>query len=175
MRPCHSRPTAVDDLRSDPRGSGVLLPPGFVEETRVTASDRSYKVIWAPDGTRCQSRLEAWRHYAVVESRAFRESLTGGYEFDPPSDGSDVSDDGSPPAARARRPAPGSAPARPGVSSRAGSSTRPPSPGPSASPSLAQPTEGVRGTRRTLAAGQPAAVGLRPKVGRGSRLRANLR
>jgi len=149
LRPA-ARAASVDDLGSDPRGEGVLLPAGYVEETREARS-RSYKVVRAPDGKVLQSRPEAWRHYAAASSRAFQDSISGSYGFG-----------GESPSASEGEPE---------------GSPRPPalSPVPS-SPRVAQPNVGSRSrsTRVTPSAGQPATPGPRPKS-RGSRLRAELR
>ena len=177
-----ARAATVTDLCSDPRGAGVLLPEGYVEETCTTPTGRSYKKILAPDGGRLQSRAEAWRHYAEAaarEAREFHDSIGRAYEFDAPSDGDSDGGSSSPPVGPARRPVPGSAPARHarrrGSGSVSGSHPRPPSPElPPAEPGLAQPTVASRGTRVTPTAGVPA-PGPRPKPrGRGSRLRGEL-
>ena len=146
-----ARAASVDELGSDPRGEGVLLPAGYVEETRVARS-RSYKVVRAPDGKVLQSRPEAWRHHAMAASRAFQESIGGVYAFG-----------GSPSEAASSSP-PGS--------------VHPPTPSPEPSPEVAQPNAGSssRSACFTPSAGQPAsAPGPRGKGKRGSRLRAELR
>ena len=60
---------AVADLDADARGSGTLLPRGYKVAERsaahpTSASSRTWKEYFAPDGTRFQSRAAAWRHFA---------------------------------------------------------------------------------------------------------------
>ena len=65
-------PAAVSELEAaDPRGEGVLIPPGFACEERVPRNPRSdrsrvYKVYVAPDGTVLLSRAAAWRHHGAT-------------------------------------------------------------------------------------------------------------
>ena len=62
---------AVSQLERDARGSGVVLPAGYVCEERTARNPRSersrhWKVYVAPDGTELLSRPAAWRHAASV-------------------------------------------------------------------------------------------------------------
>ena len=132
-----------------PRGDGVLLPEGYVEEERIptarTSGSRPYKIYRAPDGKVLLSRPEAWRYFASAEAaaeaaRGFRASA-GNYEFVPAS-----------PEAE-----------------------RPPSPAAREPPVVAQPNSGPRRSARAApSAVQPAATAKAVK-GKGSRLRGELR
>ena len=133
--PGAGRGPALRDLDSDPRGVGVLLPDGYVEQVRVpaaprSAASRSYKVYLCPDGSVVQSRAEAWRHHAAA-SRGFQSALGGNYA---------AVEDGSPGASSAASP---------------GASPLPPQPDSTAfSPDVAQPNSGRRARMR---AGTPSA------------------
>ena len=64
----------LQDLDTDARGDGTLLPRGYTATERSASVPRStrtrvWKEYFAPDGTKFQSRAEAWRHFTSASSR----------------------------------------------------------------------------------------------------------